>query len=153
MTQPPLLLPPLPVNNNPQTLFSPAAFIFSMSGSLASAPSTCSAHSSLPRGMKYKLWVRRSAQRPLDLPHIQSSPASPLQMHALNGGEENTHLKTPASVMLKILFLSSNCSRVLLSSLLQPSVQQDRLMVRAGGAQEQAPPRLCQGWSYLSQSC
>lgn len=153
VTQPPPLLPPLPVNNNPQTLFGSAAFIFSMSGSLASAPSTCSAHRSLPRGVKYKPWVRRSAQRPLGLPHIQSSLASPVQMHILNGGEESTHLKTPSSISLKILFLSSNCGRVLLSSLLQPNVQQDHLVVRAGGVQGQALPQLCQGWSYLSQSC
>lgn len=77
VTQPPPLPPPLPTNNNLQTLFSPAAFIFSMSGLLASAPSIHSVPRSLPKGMKYKPWARRSAQRPPHLPHIQSSPSSP----------------------------------------------------------------------------
>lgn len=52
----PLLLPPpLSVNNNPQTHFCPAAFIFSTSASLVSAPGIRSARRSLPRGVKPKL--------------------------------------------------------------------------------------------------
>lgn len=77
VTQPPPLPPPLPTNNNLQTLFGPAAFIFSMSWSLASSPSTRSVLRSLPKGMKYKPQARRSALSRPHLPHIQSSLSSP----------------------------------------------------------------------------
>jgi len=119
VTQAPPLPPPLPMNSNPQTLCSPAAFIFSMSGSLVSAPSICSARRSLPRGTKYELRAASSPSAPHPVLSMLSS--SSVQMEMLNGKKKNpnTSNKNPTPVSLKILFLISNCGRVLLSSLFQ----------------------------------